>query len=267
VVPIKSEKEFNECMRVLESDLRTLRRLIITHRKPVAEGDIRAASVILRKWIVEDLLGHVCNIAQVKPTVVALDTEEVCKALVGHPLIDYFLAGGVACNGHPVVGLYHAKGRSTGSPLIPVDKMMRDKDLSLGEFRKQKRLYFNGTFFSCENIIKYMANKLGGAHLSFSRAGTFEKLERAAAYLTYGGPPVPKGEQPPTPVYLVLEPDSTEVLTGLHIEIVAAAASLIRLKIDGVTVYPIEFRKSLRTRIRKLVDRKKSPFRFIDFEQ
>jgi hypothetical protein len=44
---------------------------------------------------------------------------------------------------------------------------MAYKDFSRKDFLKQKRMYFDGHFYTCEDIIKYVANKLGGAHLDF----------------------------------------------------------------------------------------------------
>lgn len=157
---IKTKKEFDEHHRMLNSDLHSLFKLVFAYRKPLAEGDVRLASVILRKWLVGGLLGHFCKVAGVKPAFLALDTEEVCNALVGHPNINYFLTGGIRADGVPVQGIYHANVPSKKRPLIPVDAI-KTKEFSLREFLGQKRLYFEGTFFSTEDIIKFTANKLG----------------------------------------------------------------------------------------------------------
>jgi hypothetical protein len=92
--PITTDDELAEHSRVLGSDLDSLFKLVFTHRKPLAEGDIRLASVILRKWLTDGLLGHYCHVAGVVPTLEALDTAEMCDAVAAHPDVNYFLAAG-----------------------------------------------------------------------------------------------------------------------------------------------------------------------------
>jgi len=46
---IDSEEQFREVARMLESDLHSAFALVFTHKKPVPEGSIRLASVLLRK--------------------------------------------------------------------------------------------------------------------------------------------------------------------------------------------------------------------------
>jgi hypothetical protein len=92
--PITTDDELAEHSRMLESDLDSLFKLVFTHRKPLAEGDIRLASVILRKWLTDGLLGHYCYVAGVVPTLEALDTTEICDAVAADPHVNYFLTAG-----------------------------------------------------------------------------------------------------------------------------------------------------------------------------
>jgi hypothetical protein len=227
---IRTEAELDEHLRVLMSDLTTLYKLVVTYGKPVAEGDIRLASVILRKWLVEGLLTKLCHAAKVSATIPALDTTEMCKAIDGHPHINYFLSAGVSFNGRPLQSIYNATIPSTGKPLVEL--MMKERLLGVKEFLRHKRMYFEGTFFTCQEIIKYVANKLGGAHLDLNRT-KHAKLDRAAAYMTYGGPHPQEGRKPPSEIYMILEPQSAEILSGVHVEIIAAAASFIQLHLNG----------------------------------
>jgi hypothetical protein len=55
----------------------------------------------------------------------------------------------------------------------------------------------------------------------------------------------------PVEVYMVLEPDSEEILSGIHLEIIAAATSLIQVRIDGQPVIELNTKTSWRTRIRQ----------------
>jgi len=83
--------------------------------------------------------------------------------------------------------------------------------------------------------------------------------------MTYGGPPVPEGAQPPSAVYLILEPKSTEVLSGLHIEIIAAATSLIQIRFDGEPFFPLEVRRTVRSSAKQWLGRNKGRHRFYDY--
>jgi hypothetical protein len=73
--PITTNDELAEHSRMLESDLDSLFKLVFTHRKPLAEGDIRLASVILRKWLTDGLLGHYCHVAGVVVGASTLNTR------------------------------------------------------------------------------------------------------------------------------------------------------------------------------------------------
>lgn len=260
---IRSEEELRETYRLLEGDLSTLFKLVFTHRKAVAEADVRLASVILRKWLVEGLLGQLCHAAKVIPTLLALDNTEALAALPSQESINYFLTGGIRFNGTPVAGIYNSSLPSTGAPLIPVDQM-KEKEFKLGEFLRQRRLYFEGSYFTCEDIIKYTANKLGGAHYDLNRPGQLAKLDEAASYMKFGGPK-PFDHPPPDHIYLCLEPEGSEVLTALHIEIIAAATSLIQVRLSGTPIMNLQKKESWHTWIRRKIQKSKGRYKTIDY--
>ncbi|ABD88649.1 hypothetical protein [Rhodopseudomonas palustris] len=258
---LNKEEEVREVYRQLESDLATLFKLVFSFRKPVTEGDIRIASVILRKWLTDGLLGKLCNAAGVKATVQVLDNSIPLAALAEHPAINYFLTAGVRFNGVPICGIYNSGDPFAGGPQIPVDQM-HEREMRISEFLAQKRLYFDGSLFSCADIIKFTANKLGGAHFDMQRTPNYEKIDQASNYMKYGGP-LPSAEwDPGSEIYMVLEPTSNEVLSGLHIEIVAAATTFIQIKFDGIPIMKLATKVSLRTRARRLLGLDRARFRF-----
>src|ERR1700686_1705831 len=120
---LETEQEVREVYRQLESDLTTLFKLVFTYRKPVTEGDIRIASVILRKWLIDGLLGRFCNATGIEATIPALDNSASLTALPKHPAIDYFLTAGVRFNGIPVSGIYNSAYLFQGAPKIPSDQI------------------------------------------------------------------------------------------------------------------------------------------------
>src|SRR5438309_11964424 len=120
---IRSQAELDEIYRNLHTDLNTLFKLVFTFRKPISEGDVRLASVILRKWLVGGLLGEFCNAARITPTFYILDNSEALRALKSQPTIDFFLTGGVKFDGTPVFGTYHSSLPFQGKSLLSIDSM------------------------------------------------------------------------------------------------------------------------------------------------
>jgi len=89
-------------------------------------------------------------------------------------------------------------------------------------------------------------------------------MDRAASYMKFGGPN-PIGYPPPTHLYLVLEPEGAEVLSGMHIELIAAATSLIQVRLDGSPVLELKSKKTLRSRVEEFLGRNKRLDRTIDY--
>jgi hypothetical protein len=123
--------------------------------------------------------------------------------------------------------------------------------LPLKKFLAQPRLFHAGNWFTTAEICRFVANKLGGTHIDFDRSGQWEKLDAAHRYFSFGGPEL---AEPPTgsELYLVLEPQGKEVLSGLHLEIVAAAASFGQMSMNGEQLVTLNSQSSLLDRVRKL---------------
>jgi hypothetical protein len=253
-----SPERVQEVQRLFENDARSLLGLVFTQR-PVAEGDVRLAAVVLRKWLVEGLLGQLSRALGAIPALPAFDNAICLDRLASEPSINYFLTGGVQFAGKPILGIYNSSLPPQEKPLIPSDRMT-ERLFRLGEFMGQRRIFFEGAYFAAEDIIKFTANKLGGAHYDLNRSGAFAHLDRASRFMMFGGP-LPQGVESPSELYLV-EPNGSEVLSGLHIEVIAAAASLVHLHLDGRPVVLFDRPKTHKRRVLDLFKRRqKSGFR------
>jgi hypothetical protein len=180
-----------------------------------------------------------------KATFIALDNSSALAELQKYPSIKFFLTGGVRFDGIPAKGIMHSSESFSGTPLLP--DSMKQREFAFGEFLNQKRIFCNGNFFTCAEIIKFTANKLGGAHTDYKREGRHADLEEAAYYLMIGGPPAEDADVPGQ-IYLALEPKGSEFLSGFHVEIVAAATSLIHVRLGGQPVMQLSQKRSWRTR-------------------
>lgn len=253
---------------ILESDIHTLFKLIVSHKRPLTEGDIRAASNILRRWICEGLIGQFCNELQVQPTFPVLDNDPIWKALPSRPSVNYFVTAGVVFNGVPLRGIYNSTEPASAVPVLPVAEM-KQMLVGLGAFKNQKRLYFEDASFSCEEIITFTANKLGGVHLDARRNSRQEKLERAARFMTFGGPLVENDPRAGSELHLMVEPTSKEVLSGLHVEIIAAGAAFLQMHLDGIPFVELATKKTLGGKISSYIPfiRKKPAIQLHDLKK
>jgi hypothetical protein len=147
--------------------------------------------------------------------------------------------------------------------LIP-DDGWKEIELKTKDFLDQKRVFFEGDYFTCRDIIKFTANKLGGAHYDLKRDNRWAKLDKAASYMKFGGPN-PYVSAPPTHLYLVLEPNGSEILSGMHIELIAAATSLIQVRLDGSPVLELKSKKSLRSRVEEFLGKNRRRVNLVDY--
>lgn len=253
---------------ILESDIGTLFKLIVSHKKPLMEGDIRAASNILRRWICEGLIGQLCNELQVQPTFPVFDNDPIWKSLPSRPSVNYYLTAGVMFDGVLLLGIHSSTEPASSAPILPVAEMKQTL-VGFGAFKNQKRLYFENDYFSCEEIITFTANKLGGVHLNSKRNSRQEKLERAARFMTFGGPLVENDPRVGTELHLMVEPTSKEVISGLHIEIIAAGASFLQMHVDGIPFVELVTKKTLSAKIASYIPflKKRPAIRLYDFKK
>ena len=195
----------------------------------------------------KDSWGRLCHAADSKASFPVIDNSQLIAQIESTPEILYFLTGGAFFDGQAVMGIYDARVPYEGKPTLAVTNMPII-EVGQGAFLRQRRVFFEGDFFTCEDIIKYAANKLGGAHFDFARPGVYQKLDAAAAYMKYGGPALSE-EELQSAVYLRLEPNGEEIISCIYAEIIAEANSLLNVKIGGQSVMDIRKKQTWLTRL------------------
>ena len=226
--------ELSELQCLLESDLWTLYKLVYTYGVPVAEGDIRAASAILRRWLCDGLIGQLCNELRVTATFPVLDNDAALTLASENSKIDYFLTAGVKVNGTPLMFVYNSSAPPEEHlQFLPPSVTVK----SSKGFLTQRRVYFEGSFFTCRDIILFTANKLGGVHHDIRRDERQTLMQRASEFMTFGGPPERAKRNPPGQFYFDVEPGGSEILSGFHLEIIAAASSFLNLHLNGQQLF------------------------------
>lgn len=154
-------EELHLRLDLLEADLLTLRSLVIKKNSPVQEGEVRAASAILRRWLHEGQLGRLANGLGVSATLPTLCNERIVAQLGELKDIDYYLAAGVVFNGTPVQSIYSSTLPYDGAPRLDVQST-RLEWLRPDAFLRQPCLYFEQRLFSRREVLLFTANKLGG---------------------------------------------------------------------------------------------------------
>lgn len=264
----------NEAINVLYSDIGFLIKTMFPRNRPVDEAAVRSAAVVLRRWVADGDLNHLAQRANATITLPALYNDEILQELTSKHNLKFFMTAGVRFEGHPVQGICVFDSPPEVAPEIPVQSMPFSL-VSLREFRRQKRIYFKGDFFSCEDIIRFMANKAGGAHLDFNRAEV-QKIEAAYRYCSFGGPPPVDELRPDDAMHFQVESKATETLSAFHIEIIAAAASFAQMRINDIQLIKLETKSSWSSRLRKMIGLKnriktavyeKSPSSMLDLGQ
>lgn len=235
--------------RLLLADIHEMVPLVFKQRQPLSEGSIRLLSSLMRRWLVDGDLKKLLAPLQADATFEVQGNAGAVNYQANSGVYRYLLTGGIMLNGLPI--------RFIGdSPLEPheIDRsfMIEARSrLPLKRFLSQPRLLHDGHWFTTAEILRFVANKLGGNHVDFDRAGQWSGLDAANRYMTFGGPAL---TEPPagSEIYLLVESESGEVLGGAHLETLAAAASFVQMSIDGVQLCTLKRERSLIARLRDL---------------
>jgi hypothetical protein len=246
------QAEFNEYYDQLFSDVREIVEFAFPANNAVSSGKIRLLATILRKWLVNGDLQALLSQTRSSATFPVNGHQRALSYISENDDFTFFLTGGMKFNGQPTGYFYE-------SPLDAVDidrALLKPTQtfLSLKKFKAQPRVFFQKKWFSTEIIVKYVANKLGGAHLDFDRS-EFEALEAMDRYCKFGGPAL---KEPPTgtSLYFRVEPSSADILGASQLEVICAAASFAQMKIDGSKIVELSLCKNWLSAIRKRISSK-----------
>lgn len=217
--------------RLFEEDLQSLVELTFTNG-PVQERHIRQASVIVRRWLCDNELSNLTRLLGVTATFPVQDDAHLFDAARNDPNIDYYLSAGVKFDGRPIMQVYASR---IDTPPTWAGQMaaVEVTTVPLGKAMKRPLLLFEGIIFPLGEVVRFVCNKHGGAHLNTFRTPREEVLERASRHLTFG----PRAETLPLgrvgATHLPLETSGAEVLSSTSVAVMVAATMLINIHLDG----------------------------------
>jgi hypothetical protein len=154
-------------------------RYLIARGDSLATDALRRDSVVLRRLIVDGDFGRVWNLLRIpgKPMISAPRLEKLLDDNVLGPKVSLALAGGGQYH-----GLCAAMAITYAAHVDDDQQELAEHAFTVGEFSSSASIYAGGTRVSRAEVIQYVANKLGGAHLSSTRKGghraAYEVLDR-----------------------------------------------------------------------------------------
>jgi hypothetical protein len=255
------DAEYDELARVLLSDIQALVPLVFPDRRPVSEAHIRFIAATLRRWLVDDDLKKLLAPLRRSAFFTVQNNLQAKSYIDRSNSIRYYLTAGVMADGQPIRHIYESQ---LSRDEIDWTSFIYEgaARLPLKRFLAQPRIYYRRIWFNTQQVLRFAANKLRGNHLDFDRDGEWAALDAANSFLRYGGPALPTAPEG-SEVYLILEPASSEILGGVHLEVIAAAAAFVQMEIDGVQLCTLQTAKSLLGCLRRLF-RKRSGFAMVE---
>jgi hypothetical protein len=151
----------------------------------ISDESIRRSSNVLRNLLVEDQFGRAWRLVGLErqPKVIAPDLEHYIDDLDGLK-ISLAFAGGALYHGKKIfaftMGRYalspeHIKKRADKGPFA------LEKEYYLSEYLKSICMVVRGIKIGRRQLIKYVANKLGGTHIDFQRDPSSEEGQQYIA--------------------------------------------------------------------------------------
>lgn len=173
----------HELIKIVAEDLTYLSE---EWNQKIDDASLRRSSPVLRSLLIEGQLIKVMNMLNEELSVMAPLVSKYEDSLIDDSTT-FYQSGGAKFQGSEVQFLI-ISNRAKGPEEIK-ESYERQKDLignsyplKLSKFMKQTSFYMGGTHINREEVVKYIANKRGGAHYDNSRntekSGSKGELER-----------------------------------------------------------------------------------------
>lgn len=227
-----NEREFENLKKIFEDDIQNLLELTFPNG-PVQERHVRQASVIVRRWLCDNELNKLNSYMRSTITFPVLKDKDVLDQASMDPDVDYYLSAGVKFDGKPIWALYHSNSEEAPNWLAMLQGLDVE-DTKLSKALKRPVLFFDDSVFTMDEVLRFACNKLGGAHLDSSRDEKTQKLDDAHRYLTFGPPEEAMGGKNIGQIHLPLERHGKEILSGISVIVIVAAAMIINIRFNDV---------------------------------
>lgn len=229
--------------RHFEDDIDHILRSLDGERIVAPRDVVVSGSLFLRKWIVERGLERLARELNVEMNFSVQDNRPHRRVIDNDGEFGFYTAGGVMLEGTLCGGAYAHK--TMPAPSKPLLEPISSQFLSLREIKRRRPTYYDGEWFSTEDIIRFAAHKYGGAHLDDESSLTSKesKYLESVRYMTWGGPPNDDVKAYST-VHRIITKKDIEPWNCCHIEILSLCQSVISVRFGNKPFLDISERKS-----------------------
>ena len=152
---------------------------LLTSPGPLRPSNVRVvAAALVRKWLLDGNLNLLAKELGDSVGLPVVNTTKVVLEIGSDPGITFFLAGGVQLDGELLHSFYVSDAPYEGKAAISGGDL---SFLRLHHFLKSPRIFYQGDWFTAEQVIKFVANKYGGVHFDLSRQHDWQTRLEAAA--------------------------------------------------------------------------------------
>lgn len=160
----------HELIRIVGEDLIYLKE---EWNQDISDASLRRASPTMRNLLIEGNLLKVANLLNEQITVLAPEISRF-ESQLDDPYISFYQCGGAKYKGVTVQSMKMYSRALSGKEIkedYERDKNSMDRSyaVKLSKFLKQCSFVIEGVKINREEVIKYLANKRGGAHYDPSR--------------------------------------------------------------------------------------------------
>lgn len=152
-------EQTREAAVALSEDFSVLRDI---HEKAETRAvDLRHASAILRRWLVEDQLSRVGNPRVGRLHIMTIDNNPIYREARRGEIVSFVSGGAIIHGVYLACGMMNRGERSLELADYHPEKL---ETLRLETFLKQRVIYYQEDWFTRQQIIKYIANADHGVH-------------------------------------------------------------------------------------------------------
>lgn len=216
----------------LQDDIQTLIDNL-TAPASLEKSRIRSVSTsICRRWLIDKGLSNLAHTMGVCPTLPALDNTSHIFDIEKWKHVEFYTLGGVSLEGFPINSIYRPQFGFPGNPNFVLPKL---KEYSPAKFLNRKCSFGQRTWFTTENVLRYMANKAGGVHFDTKREKDIDrKIDVVREKYTVVSEAGMSNEA--QSIQLVIAGTFEEQFDFCYLEMISIAQSLCNVRFDGKPV-------------------------------
>ncbi len=222
----------DQLVEQLRDDIRTLIDKLTAPTKFEVSRIRNVSTSICRRWLIDKGIINLAFSLGVTPSLPALDNASHVSDVEKWSHVEFYTLGGISLAGQPINSIYKIRAGFPGHAAFSIPKKI---DFPPARFLRRKCAFGQGTWFTTENVLRYMANKAGGVHFDNMREKAIDERidEVRQRYMINSSAHTPKMSGQ---ICVEIESDFEEQIDFCFLEMMAIAQSLCNVRFDGKRV-------------------------------